>query len=55
MSGLEAQLSHLYHCALGGELYHGQLRWCYMCMDWVADGTPCPGEFNVAQSSGSRG
>jgi len=45
---------------MGGELYHsdlggGDLRWCYMCMDWVVDGTPCRGEFDVAQSSGYRG
>ena len=56
----ETPSTHLYRCAMGGELYHsdlrgGDLRWCYMCMDWVVDGTRCRGEFDVAQSSGYRG
>ena len=51
----DPQASHLYRCAMGAELYHDDLRWCYMCMDWVVDGTVCRGEFDVAQSSGYRG
>jgi hypothetical protein len=54
MSDSEERAPHLYRCAMGGELYGGELRWCYMCLDWVVEGTPCPGEFKVAQSSGYR-
>lgn len=43
---------HLWRSSLGSEMYSGELRYCYRCLDWAEDGTRCSGSKTACCGSG---